>query len=424
MAKNGEFGPMSLVKQALLCVVLIALAAGGWYAWQNPQMVGMARESAGGESAASQGDASARTGGGVRIPGVLGPGGELNVITAKVENDPGGDRVTALGTAKAVRSITLFPQVTGVVTEVLFTPGQIVEAGTVLLRLEADEQSVAVDRTRVALKQAQAALQRSQALAKSKTIAAVALSDAEAAVQLAEIEVRTAEIALSRRSIAAPFGGVVGLTDLSLGDLVTTTTPITTLDDLATLRVAFEVPERWAPRIRLDQPVAATAQGLPASEFDGRVTAIDSRIDQATRTLRLEADLDNRDGVLKTGMAISVSLEFDTEEQLAVPTLSVLWDRQGSFVWKIADATAHRSKVTILSRQSGTVLVQGDLAMGDTVVVEGTQRLREGGKVKEVEAYAATAESAPDAAPEPAGAPADASPEISRAEPAAAARRS
>jgi RND family efflux transporter MFP subunit len=369
---------MPVWKQILACLLLAVVAGAAWYAYQNPQSIGLAREQAG-----SPGQVTAPAGGQSRIPGLVG-GGAVNVITAPVETDQGGETIVALGTAKAARSVTIFPQVTGMVAELLFTPGQEVKAGAVLVRLEEDEQKVAVERTHVALDQARETLDRSRTLAKSKTISDVALSEAETAVQLAEIEVKSAEIALQRRSVTAPFSGVTGLTDISVGDLVTPSTEIVTLDDVSTIRIAFEVPERWAARIALDQPISATAQGLPGAEFSGRIVAIDNRIDETTRTLRLEAELANEGNALKAGMAANVQLRFDTDRQLAVPTLAVQWDRRGSFVWKIAEGAARRAEIAILRRQSGIVVVQGEIEAGDLVVVEGIQRLREGAKVADV----------------------------------------
>jgi RND family efflux transporter MFP subunit len=362
---------MSLLKQLLVCSLLALVAAGGgWYVYQNPQMVGVARETPAGEG---QGGGRAN-----RIPGLSGAGGAVNVVAAPVAVDQGGETVTALGTAEAARSVTLYPQVTGIVAEVLFSAGEEIEAGAVLVRLEDDEQQVALDRARVTAEQARAALERAQSLAKTKTITLTALSDAETAAQLAEIEIRSADVELKRRAITAPFTGVAGLTDISLGDLVTTSTPITTLDDLATLQVDFEVPERWAGQIRLGHPIAAFAQGMPGSEFRGEITGIDTRIDAETRTLRLKAELVNKGQALKTGMAIAVAMQFESDKQLAVPTLAIQWDRRGSFVWKILDGVAHRVPVAIVKRQSGIVILKGELSEGDQVVVEGIHRLREG----------------------------------------------
>ena len=365
-------------KQILACLLLAVFAGAAWYAFKNPQSIGLAREQAG-----SPGEGTASASGQSRIPGLMG-GGAVNVITAPVETDQGGETIVALGTAKAARSVTIFPQVTGMVTELLFTPGQEVKAGAVLVRLEEDEQKVAVERAHVALDQARETLERSRTLAKSKTISDVALSEAETAVQLAEIEVKSAEIALQRRSVTAPFSGMTGLTDISVGDLVTPSTEIVTLDDVSTIRVGFEVPERWTARLAPEQPISATAQGLPGSQIAGRIVALDNRIDETTRTLRVEAELDNEGQALKAGMAINVALTFDTDEQLAVPTLSIQWDRAGSFIWKVVDGAARRAEVAIIRRESGIVIVEGAVEAGDRVVVEGIQRLREGAKVTAV----------------------------------------
>jgi RND family efflux transporter MFP subunit len=219
---------------------------------------------------------------------------------------------------------------------------------------------------------------------RSKTITAVALSEAEVAAELAAIELRSAEVALQQHRIAAPISGTVGLTDISPGDLVSSSTEITTVEDVSTLKVAFEVPERFAGRIAPGQDIAVNAQGMPGANLSGRITAIDNRVDETTRTLKLEAELANKDQSLKPGMAVDVLLSFDAGEQLSVPTLSVQWDRRGSYVWKVVDGAAKRAEVTILRRRTGVVMVQGDVARGDRVVVEGIQRLREGATVAEV----------------------------------------
>ena len=122
---------------------------------------------------------------------------------------------------------------------------------------------------------------------------AVTLSDALTAQKIAEIDVQNAQIALARRTIRAPFAGVPGIADLSVGDLVGTTTKLVTLDDLSSILVDFEVPERWAGKIAIGQPISGTVSGYPGKAFAGRVSAIDSRVDATARTLRLQATLTN-----------------------------------------------------------------------------------------------------------------------------------
>jgi RND family efflux transporter MFP subunit len=257
----------------------------------------------------------------------------------------------------------------------------------------------------VELTQAQDTLERSRTLASSKTISNVALTEAETAVQMAEIEVRSAQVELDRRTVRAPFSGVAGLTDVVPGNLVTTSAEIVRIEDVSTIKVGFEVPERWTGRIVPGLPISATAEGVPGRDFAGEVTAVDSRVDETTRTLRMEATLGNEDGLIKPGMAIVVRIEFDNQEQLSVPSLALQWDRRGSFVWRFADDTVTRVPVTVLSRRSGAVVVKAELEPGDAVVVEGVQRLREGAKatlVGEAPAQTGVGDGAPASTVEPA----------------------
>ncbi len=372
----GFVAKMALWKQAILVVVLVVGVAAGWYVFEYPQTLGLGGSD---EGVASAGRGSAGNGGG-RIPGLIG-GGAVNVVTAPVETDEMGDALSALGTAKAARSVTLYPEVSGTVAEVLAVAGRNVHAGDLLFRLQDAEEKVAVEKAQITLEQAQAMLERQKALAKSKTISNVALSDAETTVRMAGVELKSVQIDLDRRSVTAPFDGVIGLTDISIGDFVTTTTALTTIEDLSTMRVEFEVPERWAGRIADGQAISAAAQGLPGSELTGRISGIDNRVDQTTRTLRLQAELANESRALKSGMAIIVRLQFGADQELVVPSLAVQWDRRGSYVWKIVDGAARRADIAIVRRHSGIVIVRGDVVVGDAVVVEGVQRLREGAKV-------------------------------------------
>jgi RND family efflux transporter MFP subunit len=400
---------MSPRNQAILSLVLIAAVAGGWYFYRNPDLSGPAPAAGEGSGQRQAGTAGSGEGQGRgnrdnRIPGLIGGGGAVNVVTAPIETDLAGSRVVALGTAKAAHSVVLYPEVSGIVADIMFKPGQEVAEGAVLLRLDDDEQQVVADRARIEYARARATFERSRSLADSKTISSVALEDAEMAAQIAENQVRIAEIAVNRRLVTAPFAGVVGLTDLSIGDLVSNSTPIATIEDLSTIRIGFEVPERWSARVVEGQEISASALAISGSHFAGKIVGIDNHVDETTRTLKLEAELTNRDKVLKTGMAVTVTLEFAADKELVVPSLAVQWDRRGSFVWKIVEGSAKRVDVAIVKRESGVVVVTGDVAEGDKVVVEGILRLRDGAKVNEVDETPAMVDQ--DGSPAPAEIPA------------------
>jgi RND family efflux transporter MFP subunit len=363
---------MPLWKQILLCLVVVILAAGGWYAFQHRDSLG---DGAGGRSA------SAATGG-----GRPGGGGPTLVVTEAVSSEVESDQVRSVGTVKVPRSINIYPQVSAVVNEVLFKAGDKVSKDQPLVRLDDADQRVALDLANIALKDARAALDRAQKLSASRNLALSALEDAQSVERKAQIAVLGAQIALDRRTITAPFEGVVGLSDLAVGDFVTSSTVVTTLDDVSTLLVSFLVPERYAGRVVEGLAVTATAASKPDATISGKVTSVDTRIDPTARTLKVEASLDaeaaNAVGV-KPGMSVVVSLGFAGEKRMAISALSIQWDRAGSYIWTVVDDVAKRLPITVLERQSGRVLVSGELKEGDKVVVEGLQRLREGSKVAE-----------------------------------------
>ncbi len=397
---------MTPFRQIAASVGVLAIVAGAWLAYEQ------------GWFGANQ-DASAAQPGGGGIPTGSAGGGNRNapgggqgglaapVVTAEVVTDASGLEVRAVGTVAAVRAVTLYPEATGVVAEMLFKPGTLVTDGQPLMRLDDAEQQVAVDRARIALEAAQATFARSEQLSASNNITTAALNEARTAVQRAETDLRGAELELGRRTLVAPFAGTIGLTDVTAGDLVSSSKAIATLDDMSTVTVAFEVPERASGRVQVGQALLATTAALAGHTFDGEVSAVDSRVDPVARTLKVEATLPNEANVLKPGMALNVVIQFPGVEQPAVPSMAVQWDRNGPYVWKVMDDTVSRVGVDIVGRRSGIVIIAaGGLATGDQVVVEGLQRLREGARIQPIGGPAA---SAPAVATTPSGAEAEAS---------------
>ena len=154
---------------------------------------------------------------------------------------------------------------------------------------------------------------------------------------------------------------------------------MTTLDDTSSIVVEFAVPQESAAYVTLDQAVAARLTSDAARAHKGRVTAIDSRIDSASRTLRVEATVDNDGGLLLPGAVFAVSTESEGARAVSVPGLAVQWDRAGAYVWRRgADGVAERASIRILQRTDDIVLVEGDIAAGDAVAADGADRVRVG----------------------------------------------
>jgi len=378
---------MSATRQIVLSVIVLLIVAAGIFAFERGWFHSGAQQTAtatAGGGAGGQGAAGAarRPGGGAGAAAQAAP-----VITAKVTTDDSGLNVTTIGTVAAAQEVTLYPEVTGFVTEIDFKQGTTVQSGQTLLRLDDKTQQVAVQIAQLALQSAQSAADRADALAKTNNITSQALEDAHNALQKAQADLKSAQLDVSQRVITAPFSGTIGLTDLSIGDLVTSSKAIATLDDMSKVTVSFSVPERASGLTQVGQKVTATGDAFPGTSFPGTITAVDTRVDPVARTLNVRATLPNDSQTLKPGMALNVAMTFPGQQRPAVPSLAVQWDRNGSYVWRIAkDDTAHRVGITIVSRISGTVIVAGDLQVGDDVVTDGLQRMRENIKVVRTDA--------------------------------------
>jgi RND family efflux transporter MFP subunit len=397
LRRNKVILTMSAVRQIVLSILLLLIVGGGWFAyqqgWFSPNRpnsalssapagtAAVATNGAGGAGAPAAGSGERQrsaANGAARGAGRASFGGPPPVIAAPVEIDTAGMDVSTVGTVSATKAATIFPQVSGVVTDVSFVPGNPVTQGQALVKLDDADEQIAVQLAQVALDSARSTATRTEQLAKSNNATSVALEDAHTAVRKAEIDLKAAELALGKRTINAPFAGTIGLTSVNVGDLINSSTAVATLDDMSTVRVSFQVPERASGLVAVGQAISATTEALAGQSFTGRVTAVDSRVDATTRTLGVEASVPNTDGTLKPGMALTVGLQFPGEPHPSVASLAIQWDRQGSYVWKIDGNVVHRTPIQIITRRSGVVTVAGDLAEGDLVVTDGVLRLREG----------------------------------------------
>jgi RND family efflux transporter MFP subunit len=329
----------------------------------------------------ADGEGAARSGNG---QGQGGRGGFASqpplVVTEPVGEAVINDRLSAIGNGDAILSVTATPLASGNLTEVLIKSGDRIEKGQVIARLDSDDQKVAADQARVALDSAKEKVERNRRLGNAVSIAV--LRDAEFAEQAAQLDLQKAELDLKRRDIVAPSKGVAGIITVNPGDYVTTETAIAVIDDRSQILVDFWVPERFSNKISVGQEVSASAIAIPGSEFSGVIHAIDNRVDEASRTLRVRARLENPDDTLRAGMSFSVVARFAGDTYPTVNPLAVQWSSDGSFVWRIEDNKAQRVPVKIVQRNSDKVLVDAELAKEQAVVMEGVQRLRDGGEVR------------------------------------------
>lgn len=323
------------------------------------------------DAAPSEGDQPRRGRGGPQGAVVATPVVEITI----------NDRLSAIGTSTALQSVAVTPYTSGRMTEVLVKSGATVKAGDVIAKLDLDAEQIAVERAANALKDAEARLQRMQVLRKTNTATAVQVTDAELSVDNARLQLREAELALSRRSIETPITGVVGILPITAGNYVSSQTVIATIDDRSEILVDFWVPERFASAIAVGSPITATSVARPGETFEGVISAVDNRIDIDSRTLQVRARFPNKADKLRAGMSFQVSMKFPGDKYPAVDPLAVQWGSDGAFVWAVREGKGVRVPVSIIQRNTDSVLVDAELTVNDEVVTEGIHLVRNGADV-------------------------------------------
>jgi RND family efflux transporter MFP subunit len=305
-------------------------------------------------------------------------GRDVIVVVEAVRFSNEQTRIEAVGTSRAIQSVTLTPDASGEVVAVNFDPGQRVQRGDVLIELDSRNETLAVELAQIRLEDAQKLYDRYQRTGTTGAILPTTMDAARTALEAARIELNQARIALDDRMIKAPFTGYVGITDIDPGDRVDPGIVITTIDDRDALLVSFEVPEIMVGSLKAGDRVAISTWNDQGTAAHGDVVDIGSRIDPVTRTFTARARVDNPDDRLRPGMSFRVSLDVQGGIYPLVPEVAVQWGTEGSYVWSVAGGKAHRVFVTIIQRQQGMVLVNADLVEGQRVVVEGVQRMYEG----------------------------------------------
>ncbi|MEB3420633.1 efflux RND transporter periplasmic adaptor subunit [Salipiger marinus] len=305
----------------------------------------------------------------------------LRVMTEPVEELDFAETVEAVGTTRARRSVELRPTTSGRVETLSFAPGDEVTAGTVLLRLEDASEQAALKAAEATLAEAQAAFDRQERLQASGSASEAAFDSARATLLRAEAERDMAAAELDDMVLRAPFDGVVGFTDLAEGQLVDSADPVTSLDDLALVEVAFSVPERVMGRVRLGQTVSLISAAWPDRVFAGSISAMDTRVDPATRSVALRAEVDNFDRALKPGMFIEVTLVLSERRAAAVPERALTVSGEQSYIHVVRDGRAARVDVVAGQSMGSRIEVSGDLEPGTLVITSNLHRISDGASV-------------------------------------------
>jgi membrane fusion protein (multidrug efflux system) len=288
------------------------------------------------------------------------------------------EQVEAVGSTLARQAVDIVPLTSGRVASLDFTPGQQVAHGDVLVRLDDAAEQAAVDEARALLREAELGLERAKRLRSNNNVAQATVDELEAAYAGARARLDRVQKELDERTIEAPFAGIVGMRRVDVGARVDDDSVLTTVDDLTEVEIEFAVPEVFYGRIRPDQPVQATSSAFPGRVFQGRIAAIDSRIDETGRAFLVRAMLPNPDLLLPAGMFMHVMVILNAHDAVLVPEEAVVAEGTSTYVFTADGDRARRVELELGRRLFGEVEVVEGLEAGTQVVVKGVHRLRDG----------------------------------------------
>lgn len=283
------------------------------------------------------------------------------------------EELRATGEIEALQSIELRPEVSGRLVGILTREGSEVRRGTALFKVDDAEIRAEVDRLEAEMDLAEQALARTRELLERDASSTADLERAEATARSTQAQLTLQRTRLKRTVVRAPFSGIVGERFVSLGDNVTPSTPLTTLQTADPQRASFAVPERYAQELEEGQTVSFSVAAIPDRTFTGEVDFVDPRVRLPGRTITVKAIVQNPERALKPGMFIEARLATQVRpDAVIVPEEAILPLGGQNFVWAITpENTANRVEVQLGVRRPGTVEVRSGLSAGDRVVTGG-----------------------------------------------------
>jgi len=317
------------------------------------------------------------------------PPTSVNVATAKSETIP--NLLTAVGDLAAVHQVNVTSDVNGRITDILFTAGASVKAGTPLVQLfDGPEQGdLAIFKAQATM--AQLSLDRAKQLASRQFGPQATVDSAQAAYDQAQAGIAKTEALISQKLVRAPFAGDLGVRKVEVGQYLTAGTAIVSLTDLYELWANFTVTEKDSGSLKVGQTVRLKVDAYPGRIFEGKITTIEPQISADTRNIRVQATVANPEKILKPGMFVNTTVVLpDKPAVITVPETAVDYTLYGDSVFVITEKKGEDGKTSLSavrtfvqtgSRVEGRVEIIKGLKAGDKVVAVGQLKLQSGAAV-------------------------------------------
>ncbi len=313
------------------------------------------------------------------------------VTTTIARQEEWPSTVAAIGTVTAVQGVTVSADLPGIVEKITFESGQMVRAGAVLVKLDTSQEEAQLTAAQAQLDLARMSLERMKGLKESGVIAVADYDRASAEFKQGDAKVGEIRATIARKTIRAPFSGLLGIRKVNLGQYLAGGDPVVPLQSLSPMYVNFAVPQQEMSRLGRGAAVHLTIEGTTAKPV-GRITALDSVVDPATRNVQIQATFANADGRLHPGMFVETQVLLGASQQvIALPTSAISYAPYGNSVFLIEDVKGPDGKtyrgvrqqfVKLGGSRGDQVAVVSGLKPGEEVATSGVFKLRNGAAVQ------------------------------------------
>ena len=290
--------------------------------------------------------------------------------------------VAAVGSLRSENSVMLRPEVTGRITEINFTEGGEVKKGQVLVRLDDGVVKAQLQQAQANLSLANSQYRRAAELSKQGFISKQGRDEAASQLKVQQAAAALARAHLDKTVIVAPFDGLIGLRNVSVGDYVSPGIDLVPIESIDPLKADFRIPEQFLGDLHVGIKVALSFDAMPQQSREGQVSAISPLIDVGGRSVLLRADVPNTDGALRPGMFVRVRLQFGDDHVLVVPETALVPSGEEQHVFRVNDGVVKRIVVGVGMRRAGSVEITSGLQEGDQIVVSGLQKVSDGTPVQ------------------------------------------
>jgi membrane fusion protein (multidrug efflux system) len=275
----------------------------------------------------------------------------------------------------------LRPEITGRIVEINFNEGGKVGKGQVLVRLDDSVAKAELQQAEANLSLASSQYRRATELSKQGFISKQARDESASQLRVQQAAVALAKARLDKTVILAPFDGLIGLRNVSVGDYVSPGIDLVPIESVDPLKVDFRIPEQFWSLVHVGLKLVLQFDALPGQTREGVVGAISPLVDVGGRSILLRAEVGNADGSLRPGMFARVQLQFADNTALVVPETALAPSGESQYVYRVKDGRVERVAVDIGLRRGGNVEVLKGLLENDQVVVAGLQKVRDGSLV-------------------------------------------